>query len=59
MKWLTRFWDRALLEGDVLDRVEHKGQIIFACHGGEMIDFRNEDPGKNRGDIHVTSHVMC
>ena len=35
MKKLTNFWDRTLLEGNVLDCVENKGQIIiFICHDG-------------------------
>jgi hypothetical protein len=30
---LTIFWNGTLLKGNVLDRVENKGQVVFAGHG--------------------------
>lgn len=67
MKQLTRFWDRTLLEGNVLDCVEDKGQIIvFAFHAvalvpwpdGEMIEKKIRS-WENRDETHVLDHVMC
>lgn len=44
MKELTVCWDGALLEGNILDCVENKGQIIvLTCH---RVARWWDDPGK-------------
>lgn len=51
LKQLTIRWDGTLLEGNVLDRVENKRQIIFFAGHGRLGETIGCHPGK--------ATVMC
>ena len=48
LKQLTVFWNGPLLEGNVLDCVENKGQIIFFAGHGRLGETIGPTLGKQR-----------